>query len=160
VRTARFTPDFVEMFPGSLETGVFYISLEYNTGAHLCACGCGAEVVTPLSPAQWSFTYDGQDITVQPSIGNWVLDCGSHYVINRGRVRWAAQFSNEEIASNRIRDRAALAAYAGKNVDAEPRAAARGARPAAKTGGWRARLSRWLRRHCGKADRVPAGESD
>lgn len=148
MKTAHFKPDFVETFPDPLETGVFYISVEYNTCAHLCACGCGAEVVTPLSPAQWSFTYDGQDITVHPSIGNWAVDCGSHYVISRGAVRWAAQFSHAEVASNRVRDRAALEAYAVHGVEAEPQQAARRATPAAKARSkWRARLLRRLHRH-------------
>jgi hypothetical protein len=148
VRTAHFKPDFVETFPDPLETGVFYISLEYNTCAHQCACGCGAEVVTPLSPAQWSFTYDGENITVHPSIGNWGLDCGSHYVVSRGRVHWAAQFSRAEIARNRSRDRAALEAHAAPDVDAKPQRTAQRATPAATSRSrWRARLARWLRRY-------------
>lgn len=148
MRTAHFKPDFVETFPDPLERGVFYISLEYNTCAHQCACGCGAEVVTPLSPAQWSFTYDGENITVRPSIGNWALHCGSHYVISRGRVRWAAQFSRAEIARNRSRDRAALEAHAAPDMDVEPQTTSPPATPAAKgLGGWRARVARWLRRH-------------
>lgn len=71
--TTRYTPEFVESFPTPLAAGVFYVSLEYNTCAHLCACGCGDEAVTPLSPAQWSFTYDGESISVRPSVGNWSL---------------------------------------------------------------------------------------
>ena len=116
MKTTQFTPEFVESFPTPLEPGVFYVSLEYNTCAHLCACGCGDEAVTPLSPAQWSFTYDGESISVRPSVGNWSLACKSHYVINRGRVQWARSFSPDEIARNRARDRAAL------DGSSEPRA--------------------------------------
>jgi hypothetical protein len=108
MKTTRYTPEFVESFPTPLEPGVFYVSLEYNTCAHLCACGCGDEAVTPLSPAQWSFTYDGDSISVRPSVGNWSFACKSHYVISRGRVQWARSFSPDEIARNRARDRAAF----------------------------------------------------
>lgn len=106
--TTQFRPVFIDSFPTALKAGTFYISLEYSTCAHLCACGCGEEAVTPLSPEQWAFTYDGETISVRPSIGNWTLACRSHYVINKGRVRWAKSFSNAQITNNRERDRAAL----------------------------------------------------
>ncbi len=108
MKTTRYTPEFVESFPSPLAAGVFYVSLEYNTCAHLCACGCGNEAFTPLSPVQWSFTYDGESISVRPSVGNWSFACKSHYVIDKGRVRWARSFSSDEIFLNRVRDRAAL----------------------------------------------------
>lgn len=108
MRTEDFRPKFVESFPDDLETGVFYISVAYNSCTHLCACGCGQEVITPLSPARWSFSYNGENVSVRPSVGNWVLACQSHYVIDNGRVRWARQFSMAEIARNRARDRLAL----------------------------------------------------
>ena len=108
MKSTQFAPEFVESFPTPLQPDVFYVSLEYKTCAHLCACGCGDEAVTPLSPARWSFTYDGDSISVQPSVGNWSLACKSHYVINKGHVRWARSFSSDEIARNRARDRVAL----------------------------------------------------
>lgn len=108
MKTTKYRPEFVESFPTPLAAGVFYISLEYNTCAHLCACGCGDEAVTPLSPAQWSFTYDGESVSVRPSVGNWSQACQSHYLINRGSVQWARSFSADEISRNRARDRAAL----------------------------------------------------
>lgn len=106
--TDRFIPEFVEAFPATMEPGVLYIAVEYKTSGHLCACGCGEEVVTPLSPAQWSFTYDGRDVTLRPSVGNWALPCRSHYYIKRSRVRWARRYSEFEIEANRDGDRAAL----------------------------------------------------
>lgn len=107
--TEYYTPEFVETFPTPMLPEVFYISLEYHTCAHLCACGCGNEVITPLSPAQWSFTYDGRDISVCPSVGNWTLPCRSHYVIERGQVEWVRPYTDAEVARNRSRDRSALA---------------------------------------------------
>lgn len=114
MKTTKYTPEFVESFPTPLAAGVFYVSLEYNTCAHLCACGCGDEAVTPLSPAQWSFTYDGESISVRPSVGNWSLACKSHYVIHKGRVQWGRSFSVDEISRNRARDRAA---FDGANIE-------------------------------------------
>lgn len=108
MRTEHLTPAFVEPFPATLEDGVLYISIEFCTCAHLCACGCGEEVVTALSPAQWAFTYNGRDVTLRPSVGSWTLQCQSHYIVDNGRVRWTRQFSRREITQNRERDRFAL----------------------------------------------------
>ncbi len=96
---------FVEHIPEKLEAGVLYVSLEYDTVVHSCACGCGNEVVTPLSPAEWSVNYDGRSISLSPSIGNWEFPCRSHYWIRRGKVDWAARWSNERIASVQEKDR-------------------------------------------------------
>lgn len=104
----RLEPEFVETFPTPLSSGVLYVSIEFTTCAHLCACGCGEEVITPLSPAQWSLTYDGRDVSLHPSVGNWALPCQSHYIVDRGRIRWSFQFTKAQIAENRARDRRAL----------------------------------------------------
>ena len=80
---------FVENIPEVLEPGVLYVSIPYRTMVHRCACGCGEEVVTPIGPAAWTMTYDGDGVTIAPSIGNRSLPCGSHYWIERSRVLWA-----------------------------------------------------------------------
>ncbi|MFI6326546.1 DUF6527 family protein [Nonomuraea sp. NPDC050556] len=103
--TAYLRPSFVESFPPELEPGVLYVSILYATCGHLCACGCGHEIVTPLSPAQWTLTYNGRDASLSPSIGNWGLPCRSHYWIREGAVRWSRRFTAREIADNRERDR-------------------------------------------------------
>ncbi|MEV6886172.1 DUF6527 family protein [Streptomyces sp. NPDC051135] len=92
-----------------MDSGVLYVSIPYRTCGHLCCCGCGHEVVTPLSPAQWSITYDGENVSLTPSIGSWALPCRSHYWIPSGRVRWSRRYSAAEIAQNRDRDRRLLA---------------------------------------------------
>lgn len=101
-------PEFVTSFPTPMERGVIYVSTEYNNCGHLCACGCDQEVFTPLSPAQWTLTYDGENITMHPSIGNWSQPCRSHYFVHRGHIRWARDYTELEIAANRNRDRALL----------------------------------------------------
>jgi len=49
---------FVEFIPAKPEEGILYISIEYKTATHLCACGCGERVVTPLSPVDWKLTFN------------------------------------------------------------------------------------------------------
>ena len=102
-------PVFTETFPPTMDTGVLYVSIPYRTCGHLCCCGCGHEVITPLSPAQWSLAYDGENVSLTPSIGNWALPCRSHYWIHHGRVQWSRSYSAAEIAQNRERDRHLLA---------------------------------------------------
>jgi hypothetical protein len=102
---------FVEDIPETLEPGVLYVSLRYATALHLCCCGCKREVVTPLSPAQWEMTFDGESVSLHPSIGSWTLPCRSHYVIRRGKVIEAVQWSDEEVEYGRLKDQAARSAY-------------------------------------------------
>lgn len=104
LRTIRHA--FVGHIPKAIEEGVVYVSIEYGTAVHRCCCGCGSEVVTPLTPVDWRVIYDGETISLDPSIGNWSLDCRSHYWITRGRVHWAPAWSDEEVTDNRARDRA------------------------------------------------------
>lgn len=90
-------------FPTELKPGHLYVSAQFSTAAHLCACGCGREVITPLSPAHWVLTFDGT-VTIRPSIGNWALPCHSHYVIDHGKIEWARNFTRDEIQRNRESD--------------------------------------------------------
>lgn len=102
--TDRMTHEFVEFFPERLEANTLYVSIEYATAAHLCACGCEREVFTPLSPTDWRVTYDGVSVSVAPSIGNWSFPCRSHYWIRDGRVSWSPPWTAAEIAQGRQRD--------------------------------------------------------
>lgn len=95
---------FVENIPDNLEEGTIYISIEYGTVIHKCCCGCGKEVVTPLSPTDWQLIFDGETISLYPSIGNWNFDCKSHYWIINNRIKWARKWSKQEIDSNRQKD--------------------------------------------------------
>ncbi|WP_310793974.1 DUF6527 family protein [Paraburkholderia sp. BL23I1N1] len=61
--------------------------MEYGTISHSCCCGCGNEVVTPLTPTDWSLTFDGEHISLWPSVGSWNLPCQSHYVVKSPGVR-------------------------------------------------------------------------
>lgn len=86
MKTIKFK--FVEFVPPNLENGVLYISIEYRTAVHKCACGCGNKVVTPIIPKGWRLTYDGRSVSLYPSIGNWSFNCRSHYFITNNRIRF------------------------------------------------------------------------
>jgi hypothetical protein len=112
--------EFVEHIPEHLEEGVIYVSISFGTVVHRCACGCGNEVVTPLSPTDWSLIFDGESISLHPSIGNWSFACQSHYWIRNNEVRWSRKWSKTEIAGGRARDRAYKSlAYAPDHQDRE-----------------------------------------
>lgn len=101
----------VHFMPKQLEPGVLYVSQEFKTAAHLCACGCGSKVSTPLGPAEWAFEDSVQGPTLRPSIGNWQLPCRSHYWILRGEVAWAAAWTPAQIADGRCREEARRRTY-------------------------------------------------
>lgn len=136
MKVEQVTPEFVTSFPQDLEPGVLYVSVQFSTAAHLCACGCGREVVTPLSPVQWILTFDGT-VSMRPSIGNWALPCQSHYVIDHGAIRWTRGFTQNEIQHNRESD------YRILDATHVPRMR------------WWRRLLRWLKGH-----KFENGESD
>lgn len=95
---------FVEFMPETLEDGILYISMEYSTAIHKCACGCGNKVVTPIAPTSWHLEFDGKSISLSPSIGNWSFDCKSHYWIEKNKIKWAGKWSKSEIQYGRKRD--------------------------------------------------------
>ena len=111
MKRTSFSHEFVEFVPPVLEEGTLYISIPYGTAVHLCACGCRNKVVTPISPAEWQLLYDGDTVSLTPSVGNWQFPCRSHYVIRRNRVKWAGAWTDEEIAEGRRRDAEELESY-------------------------------------------------
>lgn len=116
----RLEHRFVERIPRTLEPGVLYISIEYATAAHSCACGCGEEVMTPLTPTDWKMTFDGETVSLWPSVGNWQLACRSHYVIEMGRVIRVGSWTQRQIAAEQARDKAAKARHYGALEHAPP----------------------------------------
>lgn len=93
----RFQHKFVDFIPDIIEEGVLYISLDFGTVIHKCACGCGSEVNTPLTPTGWKMIYNGETISLKPSVGNWSFDCKSHYWITKNNVKWSLKWSDETI---------------------------------------------------------------
>lgn len=111
MRQLSFVPLYVEVMPEDIEPGNLYISKRFRTAAHLCACGCGLRVVTPLKPAKWQLSEVGGLVSLSPSVGRWQLPCKSHYWIHESKVLWSTAFSEEEMQSVLERDRRELSAY-------------------------------------------------
>jgi len=107
--------EFVEYIPNELVEGTIYVSIAFATVSHKCCCGCGNEVITPLSPTDWKVTFDGESISLYPSIGNWNFDCKSHYWVKNSRVEWDRKWSGKEIISGRHQDYLNKRKYYGKN---------------------------------------------
>lgn len=106
----------VKFMPRELSPGILYVSDEYAIAGHLCACGCGNKVITPLGPAEWTFSESNGRPSLHPSIGNWQLPCRSHYVIANGGIRWAGQWSDNQVeAGRRGEEQRRQAYYAAKD---------------------------------------------
>lgn len=123
-RPTQISHEFVEFIPDRLEDETLYMSIEYATAQHNCLCGCGNRVITPLTPTDWSITYDGETVSLSPSVGNWSFACRSHYWIRRDRVTWAAKFSQEKINAVRATDKKAKHRYYANDQDDAPAAPA------------------------------------
>ena len=97
----KFEMQRVHYMPKELKPGVLYVSDEFDIAMHLCACGCGSKVKTPLGPTEWSVKETKRGVTLRPSVGNWQQACQSHYWIIRGDVIWAEKWTEEEISAGR-----------------------------------------------------------
>ena len=139
--------EFVEFIPDELEQGIIYISTRFATASHLCCCGCGNKVVTPIRPTDWKLIFDGKTVSLDPSIGNWSFSCRSHYWIRNNRVQWAPRWSPEQIERGRLRDSYANNDYSAvANLmahDAPKEEADKTARSSPRRGVWQA-VKKWL----------------
>ena len=95
---------FVEYIPDLIEEGTLYISMEYSTAIHKCICGCGNEVVTPISPTDWQLTFDGESVSLSPSIGNWNFPCKTHFWIINNKIKLSRTWNKSEIETGRKED--------------------------------------------------------
>jgi hypothetical protein len=131
------THEFVELIPDMIEEGKIYLSIEYATAVHKCACGCGKEVVTPLSPTDWKLIFDGKALSLDPSIGNWGFPCRSHYWVRNDMAVWAEDLPKALVDANRAHDRRLKDEYYGKEKTAVlPKLETPAAAPA-KAGWWK-----------------------
>lgn len=130
---------FVKSLPDKLQEGVLYISMDFATAAHKCCCGCGHDVMTPFSPTDWNLIFDGRTVSLYPSVGNWSLACQSHYWIDHGRIKWAAQWTKEQINANRAYDLRAKNRFYDTTKPGQADAAS-----TAQPAGFRGLLKRWF----------------
>lgn len=107
MRHTSLRPAFSEYIAADLDEGILYISMDYATAVHLCACGCRSKVVTPFGPADWQLTFDGT-VTLRPSIGNGQLPCRSHYYVHQDQIRWVRRMSASATHEASQRDQGAL----------------------------------------------------
>jgi hypothetical protein len=91
----------VKYLPKDLEEGILYVSEEFNVAGHLCPCGCGNKIITPLTVTEWTIKFKNQKPTLYPSIGNWELPCRSHYWIIDGEIEWSYHWSDKRINAGR-----------------------------------------------------------
>ena len=98
-------PVFIDQFPEALVAGTIYVSMVCGTAVHACCCGCGRKVFTPFGATDWKLIFDGDTVTLDPSIGNWNFPCQSHYWIVRNEIRWATRWSQAQIDAVREFDR-------------------------------------------------------
>jgi len=97
MKITKMRHEFVELMPEIIEDGVLYVSIKFALVIHKCPCGCGGRVVTPIAPDEWKLTFDGETISLDPSVGNWSFDCQSHYFIKENKVKAAGKMSKDEI---------------------------------------------------------------
>lgn len=101
----------VDFMPKELEPGVLYVAEAFGAAAHLCACGCGSKVRTPLGPTEWAFEETRRGLSVCPSVGNWQRPCRSHYWIRHGEIVWSKPWTDDEVQSGRDAEHARRIAH-------------------------------------------------
>ncbi len=111
MKTRSITLQNVEFMPKELQPGNLYISERFGTAAHLCACGCGAKIRTPLGPTEWAVKQSASGVSLWPSVGNWQKACQSHYIIRDGKIIWCGQWTPEQIAAGRFNEETRRRAY-------------------------------------------------
>lgn len=92
-RVDRLKPMYCKYIPKIKESGILYISRELKLAIHLCACGCGAETVTPIDQDNnfgWQFIHTHTGMTLKPSIGNFSGEnpYHAHYYVTDSKIEW------------------------------------------------------------------------
>jgi len=101
----------VHFMPKELKPGILYVSEVFDIALHLCPCGCGTKVKTPLGPTEWTLEETKSGPSLRPSVGNWQQACQSHYCITRGAIIWAPKWTPEQIVAGRQREEERRNAY-------------------------------------------------
>lgn len=101
----------VQFMPKELESGVLYFAEQYGAAAHLCACGCGSKIRTPIGPTEWSIENGAAGVSLSPSVGNWQRPCKSHYWISDGEIEWSVPWTDAQVVAGRDRENARRASY-------------------------------------------------
>lgn len=81
----KFNTVYIDSLPlrNDMKENTIYVSKKTWQSSHLCACGCGEEVLTPNIVGGWSYFVDEDDnLTMRPGIHNDI--CKSSYEIRKG----------------------------------------------------------------------------
>ncbi|WP_418225310.1 DUF6527 family protein [Burkholderia pseudomallei] len=99
-------------------------------------------------------TYDGESISLTPSVGNWYSGCRSHDIVRQGRVIEAESWSQAQIEAEHRRDVAAKASFYSDKVAVDDAQAstpgnpavsvAERERPSQGAGGFWSAVAAWL----------------
>lgn len=109
MRTMTLKPEFVTEIPQKLDQGKIYIAPQYGAIVHLCPCGCGSEVSTPLNRKHgWIMNYDGELFSLSPSVGNYSYPCKSHYFIKDNEIIWVPAHNEYEQKKKKRKKKNAL----------------------------------------------------
>ena len=101
MKLRQIAPEFVDEIPRELDPGTLYVCCRYRAVKHLCACGCGVVINTPLHPTGWTLICNGVSVSLWPSIGNWSEKCQSHYYIRNNTIHWTSKWSRHKILKTR-----------------------------------------------------------
>ena len=107
----KFELQRVHYMPKELRPNTLYVSEEFSIAIHLCACGCGSKVRTPLGPTEWNIKETDSGPSLYPSVGNWQLPCQSHYWIESGKIKWANKWTPKQIIAGRHYEEECRRAY-------------------------------------------------
>jgi hypothetical protein len=66
----------------------------------------GSGFLGVVDPGDWKLVFDGETISLSPSVGSWNLSCLSHYWIRRNRILWAPRWSEARVQRARNHERA------------------------------------------------------
>ena len=119
-RRTQIQHRYVEFIPKDLDEGILYISTRFRTASHLCCCGCGSKVVTPLNPAKWRLVDHNSTVSLSPSIGLGALPCRAHYWIRRSRIDWYPDMTDAQTRRAEQADQYASQVYTGERLPIPP----------------------------------------
>ena len=143
----QITSEFVDEIPGELDPGKLYVCCRYRAVKHLCACGCGIGVNTPLHPTGWTLICDGVSVSLWPSIGNWSEKCQSHYSIRNNKIHWASKWSRHRILKTRkARDLELERYFSGNTYSETDHSMPKGPRSPLSLRDWLTRAFDWILR--------------
>lgn len=95
-RIQNLNPIFSDKIPEELAPGILYISMNHRVAKHLCPCGCGEVITIIFDPELWKLKFDGETVSIFPSIGNYNIPCQSHYFITDNKINWCQAYTDDE----------------------------------------------------------------